>query len=90
MKSRNIFSGSLDETKIFAISAPPSGVPLVRDFAPSCELFEKWKILDSFDDEVAEEQLPMENDADKLKPIYFSLQTPEYYKIQGKRELDKS
>merc|ERR1712134_255306 len=67
-------TGSLDETKIFSISAPRSGVPLVRDFAPSCELFEKWKILDSFDDEVAEEQLPMENDADKLKPIYFSLQ----------------
>jgi len=81
-------TGSLDETKIFSISAPRSGVPLVRDFAPSCELFEKWKILDSFDDEVAEEQLPMENDADKLKPIYFSLQTPEYYKIQGYEASD--
>jgi len=76
-------TGSLDETKIFQLCAPPSSRPFVKDFSPSCELFKQWKIKNKFGDEVPEDQLPMENDSEKLKPVYHPLVTPVYYEQQG-------
>ena len=76
-------TGSLDETKIFQICAPPSSKPFTKDFSPSCQLFKRWNIKDSFGDEVPEDQLPMENDSEKLKPVFHPLVTPEYYRLQG-------
>jgi len=81
-------TGTLDETKIFHITAPPSGRPFVIDFSPSCDLFDRWKISDSFGDEVPEEQPPMENDSEKMKPVFHPLKTPEYHKLVGYDSVD--
>jgi hypothetical protein len=80
-------TGSLDETKIFQLCAPPSSAPFVKDFSPSCDLFKQWKINDKFGDEVPEDQLPMEN-GEKLKPVYHPLVTPVYYEQMGYSSCD--
>lgn len=78
-------TGSIDETQIYHIASPPSQREYVVNQTSSCTLFDRWKVSGTFRDPIEQDLLQITL-SDPPTPIYHSLQTPTYFKLQGYTE----